>query len=374
MLTGNNNPDFWDKLLAPVGSTGQDHVNDETLPTNTGDDNVLPTPTPESIVSRGVVLATSGGEESQLGSGSDDAGGQTSYTGSDTESENGNDGLLPTPTPTPDLLPATEPVTTPKLSDLPAAKPTMLPSSPGQIACTTPGRRGVAWDGQLPPDALQLLDNRISWYYNWATSSNLKSTAAYYPMIPSINEYSDKSLPTGPILNLLGPNEPDMKNDRPEDVADFYANKLLPLVKNGRVKLLTTPAVTNSPTGLQWLETFLEKCPGCRNLQIAAHFYGSDLESLQKQIAAMCTTTGKSIWITELGFTTWQDDKPLAADVVADLQKKMIAWLDESAQQRCVTKYAFLASEASKALGRANTLVTKDGQLTPFGKSLPQCA
>ncbi|ORY86813.1 glycosyl hydrolase catalytic core-domain-containing protein [Protomyces lactucae-debilis] len=266
------------------------------------------------------------------------------------------------------IPPATVPAAQPDPQQTPSPQPATASNS---TADPVVSRRGLALDPNMPAEAIAKFNDHISFYYSWTmvSQSQQYTTAEFWPQMKAGNatQIARSSQELGTLLGFNEPNQPGQNLVSAADAALVY-NAFFEQYK-GTIKTITTPAPSNAADGLQYLKDFKTACTHakCQELQVTAHFYGEDINFLQKQINQMCHDLGP-IWITELGFTKWSG--PLDAATVQALQKEMIEWLDHPDQAKCVTKYAFLASTSDPNLGEVNSGLTASGDLTALGRYL----
>lgn len=143
-----------------------------------------------------------------------------------------------------------------------------------------------------------LQDSDITWYYNYGPLPSLDTTnpnLTFIPMLFSTAETSTTFLSTvesllneGPVPFVFSYNEPDGDTSSggsditPVAAAANWKAQLEPLRAMG-VKL-GAPAVTGSPSGFTWLQSFFEACDGgCTADFMTVHWYGN-FEGLQSNI------------------------------------------------------------------------------------------
>jgi hypothetical protein len=181
------------------------------------------------------------------------------------------------------------------------------PSSGAPV--TTSGRKGISiWSFPGLQKALQDVD--VSWYYNWAATSNgvtAPAGAQFVPMIWGAQSVNATTLrqAAGAGDTLLGFNEPDLAgqaNMTVDQALDLWPQ----LQATGR--RLGAPAVASGgadPGG--WLDRFMTgaKQRGYRVDFVPLHWYGGDFDTtravgqLKAYVQAVYDRYHLPIWLTE---------------------------------------------------------------------------
>ncbi|OWP06095.1 hypothetical protein B2J93_1852 [Marssonina coronariae] len=219
----------------------------------------------------------------------------------------------------------------------------------------------------------------LTWYYNYqvqpsATYSNrTQQEFEFVPMLwsPSNTFYTEvKALIDGGrnISHVLAYNEPDGKSATggsqvdPVAAATNWIAQIEPLRKLG-VKA-GAPAVTGSPGGFTWLESFFTACASqgtnCTADFIPIHWYGDfgGLASHMGQVSG--TYPNITQWITEYALS----NQPLAA--TQDFFKMSAEYFDRMAS---VARYSYFGSFRSDVsnVGPNVAMLTEKGALTDIG-------
>jgi hypothetical protein len=124
----------------------------------------------------------------------------------------------------------------------------------------------------------------------------------------------------------------------------------------GNVKL-GAPAVTNggAPSGLTWLQKFLDACSDCQIDFIPIHWYGNwdNVEDFKNHATAAYQMTGKPIWVTEFGVNNGN------AQQIETFLQNVIPWMN---QQPWLERYAyFMATTGNTFLCESTTSLSDIG-------------
>ena len=146
----------------------------------------------------------------------------------------------------------------------------------------------------LPKNCADLKTVGYEWYYNWSPTPPCGAMGVpFVPMVkgPFKTLSSNLYLP-GALLTF---NEPDAAGMTVEKALDLWPQ----LEVTGRK--LSSPAVTQTLRGSQWLTTFMTgaKANGYRVDFIAAHWYGTDQRELVSYLNGLHVKFGLPIWLTE---------------------------------------------------------------------------
>ncbi|CAK3907252.1 glycoside hydrolase family 128 [Lecanosticta acicola] len=215
----------------------------------------------------------------------------------------------------------------------------------------------------------------LTWYYNYQatpTSDMDHSRLQFVPMLwgsaDSDTFYSTvKGLHDGGmnISAVLAFNEPDGCTDGgscvdAQTAAQLWKSQIEPLQKLGIA--LGAPAVTGSPNGFVWLQSFFTACAGgCSVDFIPTHFYGS-FEGLASHVGQVNATYSNisSIWVTEYGYPgqSLQNVQSYYNQTSAFLNR--VSWID---------RYSYFGSFRSDVsnVGPNAAMLTQKGELTDIG-------
>jgi len=157
--------------------------------------------------------------------------------------------------------------------------------------------------------------------------------------------------------HLVAFNEPDMpsqSNIDPTTAAQSYSQYMSGFPSNVK---LGAPAVTNggAPSGLTWLQNFLDACSDCQIDFIPIHWYGdwNNIKDFQNHATAAYQMTGKPIWVTEFGVSNGDDQQ------IESFLQNVIPWMD---QQPWLERYAyFMATTGNTFLCDSSTSLNNIG-------------
>ena len=248
-------------------------------------------------------------------------------------------------------------------------------------------KRGIGYgtgggQQQLSIQDLQVIDERMSWFYDWSTSSPESVSGIYQsqgidftPMLWGLNS-SDinmrQYLDNNPeVKYLLGFNEPTHSNQAnltPQEAADAWP--IIESIADDYNLQLVSPAVGNSTLYGAWeyLDAFFEACTNCRVDYIAVHKYGTNQE-IFKEFIRESYRYGKPIWLTEWagnaggGGPNW----PQTANIHMDFLAETTRWLESEDN---VYRYAWFVGRNKEGIGNwpYNGLLGENGELTPLGE------
>ena len=133
---------------------------------------------------------------------------------------------------------------------------------------------------------------KASWYYDWSPYKSSKvndPNAQFIPMVwgaKDINPDALKAIKESDSPMLLTFNEPDHGEQAKMSVDEAlsYWDQL-----EATGKKLSSPAITNGPDGIKWLDEFMSKAKaqGKKVDSISIHWYGSGASSTEQNIAAL---------------------------------------------------------------------------------------
>jgi len=193
----------------------------------------------------------------------------------------------------------------------------------------------------------------------WGASSSDKGTS-FSDAVKSLIDSGQN------ISYVLSFNEPDGtsstggSNISPSVAASTWIREIEPLKKLGLK--LGAPAVTGSPSGMTWLQSFFTSCDGgCSADFIPIHWYGN-FEGLASHIGQVLGAypNMSDIWVTEYALPN------------ADL-KDTEAFYNESAalldRWTNITHYSYFGSFRSDVsnVGPSVAMLTQNGKLTDIG-------
>lgn len=247
-------------------------------------------------------------------------------------------------------------------------------------------KRGIGYgtgggQQQLSVQDLRTIDEKMSWFYDWSTSSPASVSGAYQsmgidftPMLWGSNssEYSMRQyLDNNPgVKYLLGFNEPthlSQANLTPQEAAQAWP--ILEAIADDYNLQLVGPAVGNSTLYGAWdyLDAFFEACTDCRVDFIAVHKYGSNAENF-KAFIRESYRYGKPIWLTEWagnggGGANWPEKADDHIEFLADTTR----WLESEDN---VYRYAWFLGRNKEGIRNwpYNGLLGENGAMTPIGE------
>lgn len=86
-------------------------------------------------------------------------------------------------------------------------------------------------------------------------------------------------------FSIPRPNEVSQSNVSPQDAVDYYRKYMLPMAAKGFK--LGMAAVTNAPSGLEWIQQFVKLCPDCHFDFIPIHWYATDTQNFQDYLVSL---------------------------------------------------------------------------------------
>ncbi|EPX72732.1 cell wall protein Asl1 [Schizosaccharomyces octosporus yFS286] len=243
-------------------------------------------------------------------------------------------------------------------------------SSSSKSASATPSgqkssKRGLAWIGSTSPSVADKFKGFANWYYNWGSEpSNLDSSFEFIQSQHSADGIQSASSTYKNGATVFGFNEPDLSNMDAGQAAALYKQYLTPLRRNGNIKSLGSPAISN--VGVDWLSKFMGSCSDCNIDFIVAHWYGTGADQLKGLVNALSSTYNMPIWITEFACTNWDVSKLPSLSDVYRVFEESIEFLENN---DAVERYAWFAPAANlgASVGENNALVTAAGELSGLG-------
>ncbi|KAF7292850.1 Glyco-hydro-cc domain-containing protein [Mycena indigotica] len=171
-------------------------------------------------------------------------------------------------------------------------------------------KRGVALVASSNADLGRTTHQQCSWVYNWSpTPPPLMPTGlTFVPMQwgrDNVHAFADAVHKSG-ARTILAFNEPDMasqSNLAVGEAAELWQQYIQPLKKDG--VRLGSPAISSAPSGLQWLQAFLQVCSGCTVDFIAVHWYGEGASNFIQYLQSVhAQFPNKPIRVTEFAATS----------------------------------------------------------------------
>ena len=248
-------------------------------------------------------------------------------------------------------------------------------------------KRGIGYgtgggQQELSIQDFEIIADRMSWWYNWGTSSHqpVRDTYPslgmdYTPMAWGLNfnEYNMRQyLDNNPnVKYLLGFNEPthlNQANLTPQQAANLWP--ILESIADDYNLQLVSPAVGNSTLYSAWdyLDAFFQACDNCRVDYIAVHKYGKDQEKF-KEFIRESYQYGKPVWVTEWagngggGGPNW----PVTAFDHIEFLADTTRWLESEDN---VFRYAWFVGRNKEGVGNFpyNGLLAENAATTALGE------
>jgi len=158
-------------------------------------------------------------------------------------------------------------------------------------------------------------------------------------------------------------NEPDsaaQANLAVPSAISLWNRALAPLAAKG--EKLCSPATTWNPSGLQWLQSFINECPQCTFDYVCVHWYGTALQDFQNYVNTWHLTFNKPILVTEFGLENFNGGSQPSASDFTSFYEAAIPWLNE--QTFVLAYFPFGWQPQSTSNGR---LLNTDGSLNALG-------
>lgn len=247
-------------------------------------------------------------------------------------------------------------------------------------------KRGLGWPWNNTAEEFHIYDHaiadgRLTWLFNWEMwkPNGTPERLEYVPQVRTASEIDqvDPELSTlhntHQLHGFMGFNEPDNTSQANLPVAkavSLWKQHVLPLKEKEHWQYAQgSPAISNGPNGLPWLEQFVKELGGLEAAKIdviVIHCYTLDVQELKDHVQKVHQKFNKPIWLTEFACTAFDAASPPSEAHVTNFMKEALKFLDETA---FVEKYAWFG--AMKTLpdnvGKANSL-QHDGNLSEAGK------
>ena len=254
-------------------------------------------------------------------------------------------------------------------SSAPASSPSTTPSTGGYAG----GKRGLAyrWDGASDCKGFEG-KGKFGFVWNWEadTKGDIGSFAgSFIPTLRTLanaGEWKSKAqaaIDAGSKV-LFGLNEPDIAaqaNLGVKALCDAWAEHMNPFYGKATIVGPSVSSSENAGQGLDYLQSFVEQCPGAKFDDINIHWYGPASAGFDAFKAhyekASSQFSGKKVWVTEFGLTGATPEES------ASFLKKAQDYLD--GQSSCAG-YSYFAvgnwDPAANLLGTASAL-SKAGEV-----------
>ncbi|KAJ3279088.1 hypothetical protein HK104_001785 [Borealophlyctis nickersoniae] len=234
-----------------------------------------------------------------------------------------------------------------------------------------PRRRGLAWPWNgIQADFVNFSKNppHVSWLYNWEAwvPAGLPANLEYVAMQRTASNIDQLAtyMKTNKAKCLLGFNEPDLEGMSVATAVSLWRKYIQP--HSSRGIRLGSPAPTNGPNGLKWLDQFLANCAQCHVYFVAVHWYGISIDNFKQHITSAYNIAKKrlgpnaKVWVTEFASQT-KDTAQQRAFFDAALK-----WLD---QQGFVERYSWFGAMRGNVVSPAAAMMAPGGGLTALGKA-----
>ncbi|GAB7366356.1 hypothetical protein MBLNU230_g8156t1 [Neophaeotheca triangularis] len=265
---------------------------------------------------------------------------------------------------------------------------TTLLSTPVTLAQSTDSahpKRGLVY---VPSDQGYTEDDQIwigtdlTWYYNYEASPTTKfddSQMQFVPMMWGTPQSGDEMLFHDTVSDLidngrnisyvLGFNEPDGCGQQvyggscmdADTAARLWIQEFEPLKEKYNVSL-GAPAVTGSPNGFVWLQSWFTACDGeCNPDFIPVHWYGN-FEGLASHVGQVNSTyPNMTMWVTEYAMANEDLEES------QEFYNMSANWFDNELSY--LTHYSYFGSFRSDVsnVGPNAAMLTEDGELTDIG-------
>lgn len=245
-------------------------------------------------------------------------------------------------------------------------------------------KKGIAYGYHSDAD-LQLISQKLAWWYNWAILPDNKVSKSYesYDMdfVPMLwNSNADTAqlrafLKTHPnVKYILGFNEPNFRTQanmtpkkaaeswpKIEELADEFSLKIVAPAVNYCDQCVDIPGTTADSSPFSWLDAFFEECPDCKVDYIAVHNYMCYASALQSNIEDYLKY-GKKIWLTE--FACWDQ-----ATITLDMQKSyVLGAIDYLENDSNIFRYSWFTGDRSGKWPYLDIYGSAPGSLTELGE------
>jgi len=213
------------------------------------------------------------------------------------------------------------------------SSPSSVPSPPPSSG--SGGKIGIA----TPLSDLSILKafktSKVGWYYTWSPWSISGAGALGYEFIPmlwgakQIGDFQNlvKQGYATKVFGMNEPNEPGQSNMSPQDGANMWKQYIQPLKDEGYT--LISPACTNGPSGIAWMQSFLSACDGCTVDNAGVHVYTIDPQVMIDYLEQFYNTFKIPIWVSEFACQDFSGKNEPCPNVY-DFMGKVQAFMDET--------------------------------------------
>jgi len=187
--------------------------------------------------------------------------------------------------------------------------------------------------------------------------------------LDQVGDFTNNILNTqaqGSPANVLSFNEPDQTGQSAMAVGDAISAwwQYMEQLKYARKG---SPAVTNGPTGLAWLKSFMEGCSTCNIDFVCIHYYGTNAADFESVVSGLWADYGKPIWVTEWACQDYSgNNQQCDQGAINAFLSTTQNWLEN---QSYVERYAWFGALTSFPSGfnSLNALMDSNGNINALG-------
>ncbi|TPX07329.1 uncharacterized protein E0L32_010751 [Thyridium curvatum] len=229
------------------------------------------------------------------------------------------------------------------------------PGAIDQLNFNGPFRSVANWNTWAPPE----LKGRLPYYPQARTPAQLQDGSEDYRNFQAVIGAAGSK-----PIKVLFLNEPERIPCSPQQAAQLWRQKMLPLRRgHGNVKLVG-PSCASDDAGHKWLREFMGAIGGDKPDFLGCHWYGTDAGACKKYLEGLHNEFKLPLFVSEIASIS-RDGNQVNA-FTAD----MADWMDH---QGFVEEYAFfgcMAHVADNFVSPAAQLMAPDGKFTPLMKRL----
>jgi len=252
-----------------------------------------------------------------------------------------------------------------------------LPDVPPMALAKRGGAKvGLAWSNGEDNHLYQYVTSKVQFLYTWSAycptqASGLGLNCARMLWGPSGSRLSSfQKLRTSPgttiLMGMNEVNEPSQANMNVGAGVALWNAEIRPWGNKGYT--LVSPSVTNSPSGIAWLNGFFAQCGGndnCGVAILAVHFYGTSINNFKAWVTKCYQTFGLPIWVTEFACQSFSGGPQCSRSQVWYFMAEVTAWMDE--QPYVYAYFAFGLMHDMRGVNPLNQLMKADGSPTDLG-------
>lgn len=230
---------------------------------------------------------------------------------------------------------------------------------------------GLSWANGDSAAIGPYIKQKVSWYYSWDDTPNLKNPPTNITFCPMLWGYKNvKSFKRNVLRNwndtlnqgkcVLGMNEPNQKGQSdmlPVQACQLMRENVIPLKKHGYY--IVSPVTTNAPSGRRWMDKFRRICPDVwSSIDAAAvHFYDTDTDKFKKYVSHWHNRYNKPIWVTEYACQDFNGGQQCSDTDAHGFHTEMASWFDN---QDFVEAYApFGVMRDLQGVAQSNSLMSE---------------